>query len=60
MANDVIKCAHCNKCFFDNNGDKCPHCGKSIRISAETADMFGKIFGSEMPFGDAFGDFLKK
>lgn len=44
MANNVIKCVHCGKIYFDISEDKCPHCGKT---STDLPEIFNEIFGDK-------------
>lgn len=39
--NNVIKCPHCNKVFFEIGSNICPHCGKNIY---DVFDLFKDIF----------------
>jgi len=50
--NNVRKCHHCNKCFFDIDNDVCPHCHNHIT----NIDDFINI---QCPFKDIFGDIFK-
>ncbi len=44
MSNDIIKCSHCGKIYFDIGKDECPHCGLS---STDSLGIFGDIFGDK-------------
>jgi len=50
--NNVIKCPHCNKIFFDIQNNNCPFCGKYTNVLPDT---FKNMFGKDNPFNEIFG-----
>jgi len=53
MNNEIIKCPHCKKVFFNIGNKDCPHCKK------DTTQMIGE---NDLPdiFKDIFGDFRNR
>ncbi len=44
--NNVNKCPHCNKAYFDIGNDKCPHCNKKPSdYKMDCPDFLKEIFG---------------
>lgn len=50
MSNNIKRCPHCNKIFFDIREDNCPFCKKNIYIN-NSLNVFKEMFGEDInPF----------
>jgi len=43
--NNIIKCPHCNKCFFGATNSICPFCKKDTNVVPELPEFMNDIFG---------------
>jgi len=43
--NNIIKCPHCNRCFFGVVDSICPLCKKNTNEVPEMPDVMNDIFG---------------